>query len=64
MEYSKHNNNIHKGLAINDHQLQNGNLTFNKQTKMLLNYSATFKFNEKHNIFKNNNDCQYFRASF
>jgi hypothetical protein len=64
MKYSKHNNDIHKGLAINDHQLQSGNLTFNKQTKILLNYYATFKFNEKHNIFKINNDCQYFRASF
>jgi hypothetical protein len=57
----RHNNDIHKGLAIIDYQLQNGNLTFNKQTNTLLNYSATFKFNEKQNIFKNNNDISTFK---
>ena len=43
----RHNNDIHKGLAIIDYQLQNGNLTFNKQTNIPLNYSDTSKFNEK-----------------
>jgi hypothetical protein len=57
----RHNNDIHKGLAIIDYQFQNGNLTFNKQTNILLNYSATAKFNEHYNLFKNNNGISTFK---
>lgn len=53
-----HDNDIHKGLANTDYPLQNGSLSFNKQTNTPLNYYVCAKFNEMFGVFENNT-CTY-----